>query len=205
MLFSIKNRLVPTLCLLLALIAGCLAARAGLHLAWRIKPYPGFMGDTALGLAAVLASDALVHGALTRMFGDRYRSATARSRVFPPPGPVGDRRRSTAGRRRRAVLPRRAPGGLMNRAALGAGVGLESPPWHSRAALASRRAPGTVHLLGLWEGVVLGCLYLVLGSLLVSIIVHIAHDLIGFTLFARERQLAATRDVLEPRFSETAH
>ena len=46
-------------------------------------------------------------------------------------------------------------------------------------------------LWAVWEGVVLGGIYLAFGSLLVSIVVHAAHDLIGFTLFARERQLAA--------------
>src|SRR5436190_13613902 len=89
MLFSIKNRLVPTLCLLLVLIAGCLLARAALHLAWRIAPYPGLIRDAAVGLAAVLVSDALLHGVLTRMLGDRYRSRyRALAEYFSSQGPL---------------------------------------------------------------------------------------------------------------------
>ena len=72
MLFSIKNRLVPTLCLLLVTVIGCLVLRAALHLHWRVAPYPGMVRDAALGLGLVLLSDGLVQGALSWIFGDRY-------------------------------------------------------------------------------------------------------------------------------------
>jgi membrane protease YdiL (CAAX protease family) len=198
MLFSIKNRSVPTFALLLVLVAGCFWARAALHLAWRIAPFPGLVRDVALGLSVILACDVLVHGALTWMLGDRYRrSYHALADYFRPQGPleIGAGALLAGGEELffRGILLQ----GLMDRAGLGAGAGLGVSALTFGALhwlRDPRLAPFT--LWALWEGVVLGCLYLAFGSLLVSMIVHAAHDLIGFTLFARERQLGATGCVL---------
>jgi membrane protease YdiL (CAAX protease family) len=191
MLFSIKNRLVPSLCLLLALVAGCLVARAGLRLVWRITPYPSILRDTALGLGCVLAGDALVHSSLTLLAGDRYRSRYhALAGYFCPQGPleIGGGALLAGGEELffRGVLLE----GLMNRASLGAGIGLVVSALAFGALHWIRDARLTLFALwAVWEGVVLGGVYLAFGSLLVSIIVHTAHDLVGFTLLAWDRQI----------------
>jgi membrane protease YdiL (CAAX protease family) len=194
MLFSIKNRLLPTLGLFVLLVAGCLLARAALHLAWRITPYPRFARDAAIGLGVVLASDALVHGALTLLRGNRYRASyRALAAYFRPQGPweIGAGSLLAGGEELffRGVLLQ----GLMIRVGLGPSVSL----------LISALVFGALHRLpearlapftlwAIWEGVVLGSVYLAFGSLLVSVVVHAAHDLIGFTLFTRERQCKRT-------------
>jgi len=190
MLFSIKNRLVPTLCLLLATVIGCSALWAVLHLHWRIAPYPGVVRDAALGLGLVLVSDALVHGALTGIFGDQYRRRyRALAAFFRPQGPreIAGGGLLAAGEEVffRGVLLE----GIANRAGLGAGVGLAVSAL-AFGALHRLRDPrlAPFALWAVWEGVVLGCLYLAFGSLLVSMIVHAAHDGMGFSLFALARQ-----------------
>ena len=49
-------------------------------------------------------------------------------------------------------------------------------------------------LFAVWavgQGVILGSLYVATDSLLAPMLVHGMHDMIGFSLFARERRLAA--------------
>jgi membrane protease YdiL (CAAX protease family) len=189
MLFSIKNHVVPTLVLLALLVAGCLWARAALHLAWRIAPYPGFARDAAIGLGIVLASDALVHGVLSLVGRHRYRASyRALAEFFRPQGPweIGAGSLLAGGEELffRGVLLE----GLMTRASLGAAASLIISALLFGALHRlpeARLAPFT--LWAIWEGIVLGGVYLAFGSLLVSIVVHAAHDLIGFTLFAWER------------------
>lgn len=194
MLFSIKNRLVPTLGLLLAAVIVCAAMRSALHLHWRLAPYSGMFRDAALGLALVLVSDAVVQGALTLIFGDRYRRRyRALAEFFGPQGPreIGGGALLAAGEELffRGVLLE----GIAHRAGLGAGAGL----------VVSALAFGALHRLrdprlapfalwAVWEGVVLGSLYLVFGSLMVSMMVHAAHDGMGFSLFAWERRAKTT-------------
>src|SRR5947209_6026572 len=193
MLFSIKNRLVPTLLLLVGLFAGCRMARAALHLAWHIRPYPGILRDAALGLGLVMASDALLHGALRFWFGERYVTRyRALAQYFRRQGPLemGAGALLAGGEELffRGVLLE----GLMNRAGLGAGasLGASALAFGALHRLRDRRlAPFA--LWAVWEGMVLGGLYLVFGSLLVLALVHTLHDLLGFALLARERRLIA--------------
>jgi membrane protease YdiL (CAAX protease family) len=193
MLFSIKNRLGPTLLLFVSLVAGCRMARAALHLAWRITPYPGFVRDAALGFGIIVASDALLHGTLMFSFGERYLTRyRALAEYFRRQGPLerGAGALLAGGEELffRGVLLE----GLMSRGGLGAGVSLG----------ASALAFGALHRLrdrrlapfalwAVWEGMVLGGLYMAFGSLLVLALVHTLHDLLGFALLARERRLIA--------------
>ena len=80
----------------------------------------------------------------------------------------------------------------MIRAGFGPGVGLGVSAL-AFGALHRLRDPrlAPFALWAFWEGVVLGGVYLAFGSLLVPVLVHSAHDLLGFTLFARERRRIA--------------
>jgi membrane protease YdiL (CAAX protease family) len=190
MLFSIKNRLAPTLLLLLGLTAGSFQLRTFFGLSWRFAPYPGIARQVVLALGAILASDGLLHGALILLFRGRYLPRyQALAGYFRPQGPleIAGAGLLAAGEELffRGVLLE----ALMSRAALG------PIPALALSALAfgalhrirdPRLAPFA--LWAAWEGVLLGSVYLVFGSLLVSLLVHAAHDVIGFTFFAWRRR-----------------
>ena len=190
MLFSIKNRLAPTLLLLLALAAGCFLIRTALGLPWRLAPYPALPRHVALGLGAILASDGLLHGSLRLLGRDRYLAHyQALADYFRLQGPLEIAAAGLLAGGEELLFRGVILEGLMSRAALG-------PP---AALLLSALTFGAFHrirdprlapfaLWAVWEGVLLSGVYLAFGSLLVSILVHAAHDLIGFTLLAHQRR-----------------
>jgi membrane protease YdiL (CAAX protease family) len=190
MLFSVKNRFGPTLLLLLSLAGGSFLTRAALRIPWRLAPYPGLARDAAFGLAAVLVSDGLVHGCLWLLYRDRY---LARFRALAQHfRPQGIREIVASGMLAggeelffRGVLLT----GLANGVGAGAGAGLAVSALVF-GALHVLRDPGLAPfaLWAVWEGVLLGAVYLAFGSLLTSVLVHAAHDILGFGLFAMVRR-----------------
>lgn len=189
MLFSIKNRLGPTLLLLVWLAGASFLIHLGAGLPWCLAPYPALRRDVALALGIVLASDALVHGGLWLLRGRRYLARfRALAEYFRPQGAA-----EIAG------------AGLLagGEELFFRGVLLEGVRWHTGAGPAlvlSALAFGALHIIrrrelapfalwAVWEGLLLGAVYLASGSLLTSLLVHAAHDTFGFTLFALVRWL----------------
>lgn len=203
MLFAIKNRFGPMLLLLLGLAAASFLMRAFLDLSWRLAPYHGLARDVALGLSAVLASDGLVHGSLRLLLRDRYLARyQALADYFRPQGPLEIAGAGLLAGGEELFFRGVLLEALMARAALGP----------TGALTLSAVAFGALHLIrdsrlapfafwAVWEGVLLGGVYLAFGSLLASALVHAAHDVIGFTLFARQRQSEQPlrREQLEPK------
>jgi membrane protease YdiL (CAAX protease family) len=190
MLFSIKNRLAPTLLLLLGLAAGSFLIRAALGLPWRLAPEPGLARHVALGLGAILASDGWVHGSLRFLWRDRYLARyQALADYFRPQGPLEIAAAALLAGGEELFFRGVILEGLLNRTLLGplAALALSALAFGALHRIRDPRlAPFA--LWAVWEGVLLGSVYLAFGSLLVSILVHAAHDLIGFTLLAHQRR-----------------
>jgi membrane protease YdiL (CAAX protease family) len=205
MLFSIKKRLVPTLLLLAAMAAVSFLIRALLALPWDLAPRPGLARDFAVGLGAVVASDGLVHSTLWLLFGDRYLTRyQSLADYFRPQGlkEIAGAGLLAGGEELffRGVLL----GGFMSRAGLGTvpALVLSSLAFGALHRLPDRRlAPFA--LWAIWEGILLGGVYLAFGSLLVSVLVHAAHDLIGFSLFAWQRHTGQSLDQSRNRQENT--
>ena len=190
MLFSLKNGFTPSLIALGIFVTAAVTAQYTVGPAWRLEPYPLLPLHLLLGLGGIVAGDALLHAMLRRVFGERYLGRYRRFvEYFRPQGPseIAGGGALAAGEEllfRGALLE-----GLMSRGGI-------SPPL---AVTMTAILFGACHLLrdrqlapfalwAMWQGVLLGTLYVTTGSLLVCLLVHAAHDLGGFTLFAIQRR-----------------
>lgn len=189
MLFSVKNRFWPTLATLVGLAAIGLAGYGSVP--WDLAPSVERMLQAALGLAAVLASDALCHGLLALSFRERYLSRyRALAEYFSPQGPkeilAGG---LLAGLGEEMFFRGLILQSLLSRFAVGhaAAIAISALLFGACHAIPDRRlAPFA--LWAVWEGALLGGVYVVTGSLLVVMGVHAAHDIFGFALFALQRR-----------------
>ncbi len=185
MLFLLKRRALPALLLFAAIAVAGVALREDLVPdglgPWSPRP-------VALGLLAVAASDGVLHGLLTlalgRPYASRYRLLVD---FFREQGPL-------------AI----ASGGLLAAAEEllfrgGVLAALVGPLGRAGALAASSVAFGLAHLIpdrrlapfmlwAVWEGALLGAVYLWSGSLAVAMTVHALHDVGGFALFAVQRR-----------------
>lgn len=186
MLFTVKRYLPPTLLLSFFFGAGSLMLRRLFLLSWSTS---FSFSATVAGLGAVAASDGLLHGVFWLVGGERYLA------------------------RYRALADHFAPQGMLEVAAGGLlamteelffrGVllqgAVERLEWSLLSALLlSSLLFALLHIIGrrelapfavwaFWEGLLLGLVYLLTGSLLVSLLVHGFHDSSGFALFAYQR------------------
>ena len=191
MLFAVKNRLAPTLLLMAALAAGSLLLRRALALHGDLGLSPMLPLWVAGALACLLASDGSLHGLLWLGLGRRYLERYgALAEYFRTQGP-----------------PQILAGGLL--AGLGEelffrGVVLAGlwrvAGWPPVAAVV---AAALLFALGHWlpdrklspfavwaglQGLWIGGLYVVTGSLAACMVTHALHDILGFTLFAVQRR-----------------
>jgi len=193
MLFAVKNRLLPTLLLLLVFIAGAVTARSTLGLEWNWQVQSGFVTDLLLGALVMGSSDGLLHGLLLVTLGESYRRCyRALVEFFRP-----------------QHLPQIIAGGLLagGEELLFRGTLLE---WLRTAGGLSPAAAialtavvfGLLHLIprqrlwpfaiwAVWEGTLLGTIYVWSGSLLVVVVLHTLHDIGGFAVFAVQRRAGA--------------
>lgn len=187
MLFTIKRYFLPTLLLCSFFGAGSLLLRQLLSLTWTT---PFSLLATLAGLGAVGVSDAVLHGLFWLARGKRYLVRyQALVFYFAPQGVLG----IVAG----GLLA--AAEELFFRGILLQGM-IERLGWSSLLALLlSSLIFGLLHIIGrrelapfalwaFWEGLLLGLVYLLSGSLLVSLLVHALHDMAGFALFAFQRR-----------------
>jgi membrane protease YdiL (CAAX protease family) len=189
-LFSIKNRFVPELLLLLLFVAGPLLARHALGLRWRLGVYPGLVAQLVIVMGVLGASDALLHGGLWLALRERYLvDYRALVEYFRPQGA------------REIVAGGLLAGGeeMFFRGVLLEGLMSWAEAGAVTAIVLSALAFGALHLprdrrlapfalWAVWEGVLLGGLYVATGSLLLLMLAHALHDVGGFSLFAWQRR-----------------
>lgn len=187
MLFSSKRALPATLLLFLLFTVVSLAARRLLHLdwSWRLRPL-WLIG----GLGLVVASDGLLHGLLGWLVGRRYlHRYHALTLYFSPQGgkEIVAGGLLAAGEELffRGVLLQGAIGQLGWPVALAL---ILSALAFALLHLVTRPALAPFALWALWEGLLLGAVYLLSGSILTAALVHALHDVGGFALFALQRR-----------------
>ena len=189
MLFAIKNRLGPTLLLAVVLGTAAVAARAMLGLTWQVEQRLDLAWAVLLGGVVIAASDGLLHLLLLRT-GDRYLTCyRALLEYFRP-----------------QKAPQILAGGLLAAVEELAFRGVLLEGLRTLADLPALAAVavtafvfGLFHLIprrslwpftvwAAWEGALLGYVYVLSESLLVSCVVHALHDVVGFSLIAFQRR-----------------
>jgi membrane protease YdiL (CAAX protease family) len=190
MLFAVKNRLIPTLATLTLFVSVALTARSAWDLPWHLHPYPTLPAYLLLALAAMLACDGAVYGLLCRLFGDRYQACQRTlAAFFAPQAPremiAGGLLAAGEELLFRGVVLEALVGraGLSPVAAIGISAALFGALHFLRDPLLAPFAPWAIG-----QGVILGSLYVTSGSLLLVMLVHAAHDTLGFLLLARQRR-----------------
>lgn len=187
MLFSGKRNLRPTLALFLLFTLAAFLARDLLSLTWSWQLRPLWLIG---GLALVIASDGLLHGILWLLFGRRYLARyRALAHYFSPQG-----------------TPEIVAGGLLAageelffRGVLLQGMVAQLGWLPSVALFLAALAFALFHLIprralapfapwAFWEGLLLGLVYLMSGSILTAALVHALHDVGGFALFSFQRR-----------------
>ncbi len=188
MLFAVKNFLVPTLLTWVAVMTGSLLARQALGLTWNLEPGGNFWWQVLIAVLVILASDAILYGLLRLVLADRFLARYSELTWY--------------------FAPQKAPeilaGGLLATGEewLFRGVILQwvAIGWGNGIGIAvSSILFGLTHLLrerslepfvlwAVWEGVLLGLVFVLTGSMLVAMCAHALHDIGGFTLFALQRR-----------------
>jgi membrane protease YdiL (CAAX protease family) len=195
MLFAVKRWLVPTLALLVLVVMAALQLRAWLGLTWSVALQGPQLRDLLIAVLVMAGSDGGVHALLSATFGERYRV----------------RYRALAEYFRPQRAPEIVAGGLLagGEELLFRGVMLEGlqslggvGSWLAVALTAllfgllhaiPSRALLPFALWAVWEGALLGGVYVLSGSLAVVVLVHMLHDIAGFSLFAYQRQRWGSR------------
>jgi membrane protease YdiL (CAAX protease family) len=204
MLFAVKRQLIPTLLTLALFVTAALGARSAWALPWRLEPYAALPLHGLLALGGMLLCDGVVYATLCRLFGDRYHACQRSLAAFFAP----------------QRLPEMVAGGLLaageelffrgvvlesliRRAGLGtpAAIGLTALLFGALHYLGTRRlAPFALWAVG--QGVILGSLYVISGSLLLVMWVHALHDTTGFLLLAWQRRAASEAKGKAPPLGE---
>ena len=190
MLFKVKKNFLLSILLTLALAALALALKYALGLEWQSPGAVNFIPGFAAGLAAILASDLVLVILLAALFRNEFIKTYMQMADY------------FTGQRISEILA----GGLLaaGEEMIFRGVVLQgmmqlfdSGPVY--AVLVSSVLFGLFHVIArkrlvlfsmwaVWEGAVLGAVYLYTGSLLVAAAVHATHDILGFTVFALNRK-----------------
>ncbi len=190
MLFNAKKNFLLSIVLTLALAALAVALKYALGLEWQSFGATGFIPGITIGLAAILASDLFLVILLTALFRNEFIKTYMQMADY------------FAGQHALEILA----GGLLatGEEMIFRGVILQamvqlfdSGPVY--AVLVSAVLFGLFHVIArkrlvlfsiwaVWEGIILGAVYLYTGSLLITAAVHAVHDVLGFTVFALNRK-----------------
>ena len=190
MLFTVKRRALSSLLLALLLLAVSIAAARWLDLSWSLALPERAPLLVLLGLAGIALSDGLLHGLLWLLWRDVYLQSYGRLVSYFSQQSVaavlaGGLLAATEELFFRGVLLL----GIMERLQWGVAPALViSSAMFMLMHLVLRAGLSVFGLWAFWESVLLGLVYLLSGSLLVSLLVHAAHDVAGFSLFALQRR-----------------
>jgi membrane protease YdiL (CAAX protease family) len=187
MLFAVKNCFAATLLLLILFVVGAVAARMVLALHWDLEFRPTAL---LLGMIALATSDGFGHGLLTLVLGDRYRRHyRALVEFFRPQGVREILAGGLLAGGEELVFRGVLLEGLRSLMGLSPGVAIALTSLVFGAAhVLPTRMLLPFALWAVWEGALLGIVYAMSGSLLVTVILHVLHDLAGFSLFAFQRR-----------------
>lgn len=206
MLFAAKRRARTALVVAAVLVGLAVILGGTLELSSALRPSPRVLAMGVAGAVALVMADALAHVVLATGWPTRYLATyTAFIEYFD-----GQSRWAVvaagvlAGSEEllfRGVLLQ----GLSDHAAVPAGVavgvaGIAFGLAHYVPAPSIARFT----IWAVWEGVLLGALFVLSGSLLVAIVAHALHDVIGFRLLAWQREhgvlIPATVRVIDDRW-----
>lgn len=190
MLFIIKNKALPSLILAAVLAAAGLALIKALGLGIDAGFYPGILREIIIGLAAILASDMLMTLLLVRVFSayfiKSYGSFIAYFEGQSAPAVIAGGVLAGA---EEIIFRGVILNGLVSIAGLDVPAAVIISALLFGAAHIRPKNPDIIFSLwAVWEGVMLGAVYVYSGSLLTVAIVHAAHDIIGFSVFALQRK-----------------
>jgi membrane protease YdiL (CAAX protease family) len=189
MLFAIKNHWLYSFLLLVILVWVAVALRDRLGVIWSLDYQPQFLPCLLAGMVLIAVSDAGLHGLFVWLFGERYRwRYRALVEYFRPQGWLAIIMGSLLAGGEELVFRGLLLEGLRTLAGFSSStaVGL-SALLFGFLHLIPRRPLQPFALWAVWEGVVLGGVYVWSGSLLVNIVLHVWHDFGGFSIFARQR------------------
>lgn len=190
MLFSIKNHLMPTLLLWVALTSAAIMARAFFQLEWDLTFRPDTISQVFISLGVIFASDAALHGVFWFAFRNQYlRLYQDLIQHFTVQGPA----EILAGGLLASAEEMFFRGVILEGVANGLGWGnpagiLIAAFFFALAHIIPSRRLAPFGLWAFWEGVLLGLVYVWSGSLLVAMLAHALHDICGFTLFFYQRR-----------------
>lgn len=190
MLFNAKKNFLLSVVIALIFSGAALAVKYALGLEWHAHGAVDFIPGFALGLAAILASDIILILILLALFRSAFIDTYMQMADY------------FTGQRASEILA----GGLLAAGeemvfrgvvlqgmvqVLGAGpvsAVLVSSILFGLFHVIARRRLALFSIWTVWEGAVLGAVYLYTGSLIVTAAVHAAHDVFGFTVFALNRK-----------------
>jgi membrane protease YdiL (CAAX protease family) len=188
MLFAVKNRFWPSLLLLGVLVAAFIAVRYPEGLPFSVRP--DLLVSLVGGIVLMAGSDGLLHVLFWFLLGRAYRNCYAAFVEYFRPQGV-----------REIIAGGLLAGGeeLVFRGILLQDLISQGELRPYMALVISSMIFALCHLLpgrrlrpfamwALWEGALLGWVYLWSGSLLVCIVLHIMHDIGGFCLLAWQRR-----------------
>lgn len=196
MLFAVKRRADASLVLGVALAAVAVVVGNALGLRWDLDANVRVLVTAGAGLAVLSISDGVVHAVLSRTASDAYRRRyRGLVEFFRPQTRAAIVSGGLLAAAEELLFRGVVLAALVERAGLG--------PWP--AVLLAAVAFGACHYVedprirpfvpwAVWEGVLLGAMFVATGSLLAVALAHAAHDVGGFWLFARQR----TSDGSEP-------
>jgi membrane protease YdiL (CAAX protease family) len=191
MLFFIKNKLFPMQILIGVLVLGAIWLRDSLGLRWDLDVSAEMGVYVVLGLGLLFVSDAVIHGLLMLTLRGRYLNCYGAlvKYYLPQKFPVIVVAGLLAGAEELVFR------GLVLEGMLATYPGLS--PWIAIAVSAvlfglCHAMPAPVSwpftVWAVWEGMLLGVVYVLSGSLLACVIAHAVHDVVGFGLFAWQRK-----------------
>lgn len=190
MLFVVKLRWWTALIAAGTIALAAITLRAGFGMPWKTGVDGATLVAAAIGLAAILASDGIIHGALWFGIGEPYRRRYVRLVQYFAPQRAAEIVASGPAAAAEEFLFRGILVGALIEVA-------GAPPWLAVAAGAvafalahwlPKRGLGLFAVWAAWEGAMLGAIYLSTDSLIATALAHGLHDVAGFAGFAFQRR-----------------
>ncbi|MEE9252595.1 MAG: CPBP family intramembrane glutamic endopeptidase [Thermodesulfobacteriota bacterium] len=190
MLFYVKNNFIATLALTALFALAFLLTVKLFYLPPPLLPLDKFLATATIGLAAIILSDALLHGALYALFKQRYISYY-RELVyyFDAQQPRHIIASGLLAGGEELVFRGIILGGLLHSGLFNTPVSvIISSILFSLCHLIPNRKLAPFAIWAVWESVLLCAIYVTSGSLAATVAAHALHDTLGFSAFKYQRK-----------------